>query len=171
MKKLFTLFITLLLFSCSTEENGSNSVDPFIGVWKGTECRGCSDGDGTYVDYTITVNSEFIKSESLNTSDANIDETNGLCTKGYDEDGYLRFRYDVSQYTWENTGDDFTRQQQTYAVLQYSDCGYLKTYEDEEEKEYYTEEITFIFNSDFTEFYGSDEAEYEDKLIFYKVGD
>ena len=30
MKKLFALFITLVLFSCSAEENGNNSVDPLI---------------------------------------------------------------------------------------------------------------------------------------------
>ena len=145
MKKLFALFITLLLFSCSTEENGNNSVDPLIGVWKGTECRGCSDGDGTYVDYIITVNSEFIKQETVNTKNANVDETNGLCTEGYDEDGYLRFRYDVSQFTWENTGDDFTRQQQTYKYTLYSNCGELITGGS-------TFELRIDFNSNFTEY-------------------
>ncbi len=176
MKKLFALFITLLLFSCSPEEDGNKSDDPLIGVWEGTVAYEFDEPDeygviGLYYDYTFTVNTELIKLEirdyvaSISTapmSSYNETTNDGLCTSNYE----------VTEYTWENTGDDFTRQQQTYSFLGYSECGEVYTYENEEEKEEYTTQGTFIFNSDFTEFYDPEElADYEDRTIFYKVWD
>ena len=165
MKKLVALFITLLLFSCSTEENENNSVDPIIGVWEGQII------DTEYeevIDVTITVSAELLKTEiryipmtSTSTGMATENTNDGLCTSSYE----------VTEFTWENMGDDFTRQQQTYALLEYLECGELYTYEDEEEKEYYTEEITFFYNSDFTEFIVRDEEGVSGDFTYYKVMD
>ena len=112
MKKLVALFITLLLFSCSTEENENNSVDPIIGVWEGQII------DTEYeevIDVTITVSAELLKTEiryipmsSTGTAMAAENTNDGLCTSSYE----------VTEFNWENMGDDFTRQQQTYALLE-----------------------------------------------------
>ena len=130
MKKLFALFITLLLFSCSTEEDGNNSMDPLIGVWEAIEYEYYDEPDengitGRQDKHTLTVNSELLISEvltqyssmrtaSVSTSNETSDEW--LCNRGYD----------IVEYTWRNLGDDYTRQEQTYEVVLYSTCGVLE---------------------------------------------
>ena len=108
MKKLFALFITLLLFSCSTEENGNNSVDPLIGVWEGEIID--TELEEVYI-VTLTASTEFLKqgirlfpmTSSTTTGAAMAPEFTyrGEC-EYIDTPSGIDLRYEVQEFTWEN---------------------------------------------------------------------
>tara|TARA_A100001015_G_C15013900_1_gene724546 strand:+ start:83 stop:598 length:516 start_codon:yes stop_codon:yes gene_type:complete len=171
MKKLFALFITLLLFSCSTEEDEKNSVDPLIGVWEGEIID--TELEEVYT-VTLTASTEFVKqgirlfpmATSTATSTAMAPEITyrGEC-EYVDTPSGIDLRYEVQEFTWENLGDDFDSQIQTYEFVEYSECGALLL---EDDKRGYTN--TLIYNSDFTEFNIDFDGEV-DETTYYKVVD
>ncbi len=183
MRKLVPLSIALILFSCSTEEDGNRSDDPIIGVWEAyitysyqTPSFDGSIGENIVAKLTITT--EMIRQEinyynlytttSTSSGTASAPEviSNGEC-KSIDKGEYLELIYEVEEYTWKNLGVDIKSQKQTYELFEYSDCGEPIIYENEKDKEENTFLSVLNYNLDFSEFY----IDYDDELIFSKVVD
>ena len=87
-------------------------MDLIIGVWEGQIINNEYE---EVIDVTITVCAELLKTEiryiPMSSNDiAMIAETTN--------DGLSTSSYEVTEYTWENLGDNFTRQQQIYALLE-----------------------------------------------------
>lgn len=96
MKKLILLFsvLTLTFTSCSSDDDSSNSQDPFIGTWK--YHMQFIDGVEVSLDVCAEEDTFQVLSNGNYISKFHDEDANGVCV----EDGN-------STGTWENIGDGF----------------------------------------------------------------